>query len=85
MVYNESSPLETKVISQRFELPNSASIETYLASEGYVAIKKCVEMTPEAIIDELKVSSLRGRGGAGFPTEMKWSTADDGQADLYHL
>jgi NADH-quinone oxidoreductase subunit F len=73
MRYNEPSPLETKVISQRFDLPNSASIDTYLANDGYVAIQKAVGMTPEAIIDELKTSSLRGRGGAGFPTGMKWS------------
>jgi NADH-quinone oxidoreductase subunit F len=73
MRYNEPSPLETRVISQRFDLPNSTSIDTYLANDGYVAIQKAVGMTPEAIIDELKTSSLRGRGGAGFPTGMKWS------------
>jgi NADH-quinone oxidoreductase subunit F len=73
MIYNEPSPLEVKVISQRFTLPNSASVETYLATDGYVAIRKVLEMTPEAIIDEMKASSLRGRGGAGFPTGMKWS------------
>src|SRR5438270_5667449 len=73
MIFNEPSPLETKVISQRWTLPNPESIETYLANDGYVAIRKALEMTPEAIIDELKISSLRGRGGAGFPTGMKWS------------
>ncbi len=73
MIYNEPSPLETKIISYRFELPNSTSIDTYLANDGYVAIQKAIGMTPEAIIDELKASSLRGRGGAGFPTGMKWS------------
>src|SRR3954469_17476067 len=73
MRYNEPSPLEVRVISQRFDLPNSASIDTYLANDGYVAIKKVVEMTPEAIIDVLKASNLRGRGGAGFPTGLKWS------------
>ena len=73
MRYNEPSPLEVRVVSQRFDLPNSVSIDTYLAHDGYVAIKKCVEMTPEAIIDVLKASSLRGRGGAGFPTGLKWS------------
>jgi NADH-quinone oxidoreductase subunit F len=72
-LYNEPSPLEVKVISQRFSLPNSASIETYLANDGYVAIKKVLQMTPEQIIDEMKASNLRGRGGAGFPTGMKWS------------
>ncbi len=71
--YNEPSPLEVKVISQRFTLPNSASIDTYLATEGYDGLKKAIAMTPEAIIDTLKASNLRGRGGAGFPTGMKWS------------
>ena len=72
MLYNEPSPLETKVLTKRFELPNSASVDTYLASEGYEAFRKAAAMTPEAIIDEVKKSNLRGRGGAGFPTGMKW-------------
>ena len=71
-LYNEPSPLEVKVVSKRFGLENSASIETYLATEGYVALKKAIGMTQEQIIDEVKASSLRGRGGAGFPTGMKW-------------
>jgi len=73
MVYNEPSPLETKIISQRWTVENPAAIDTYLATDGYVAIRKALEMTPEAIIEELKASSLRGRGGAGFPTGLKWS------------
>src|SRR5580693_7554622 len=73
MLYNEPSPLETKVLSRRFGLPNSASLDTYLANEGYVAFKKAAGMTPEQIIEEMKLSNLRGRGGAGFPTGMKWS------------
>ena len=72
-LYNEPSPLEVKVVTKRFGLPNSASIETYLATEGYVALKKAIGMSQEQIIDEVKVSSLRGRGGAGFPTGLKWS------------
>jgi NADH-quinone oxidoreductase subunit F len=73
MRYNDPSPLEVRVISQRFDLPNSASIDTYLANDGYVAIKKVLGTTPEAIIEELTTSALRGRGGAGFPTGLKWS------------
>ena len=73
MIYNEPSPFETKVLTKRFSLPNSAAIDTYLANEGYQAFKKAIGMTPEQIIDEVKASSLRGRGGAGFPTGMKWS------------
>src|SRR5450432_1907671 len=71
--YNDPSPLEVRVISQRFQTPNSASMDTYLATEGYDGLKKAIAMTSEAIIDTLKASSLRGRGGAGFPTGMKWS------------
>src|ERR1044071_8519732 len=73
MLYNEPSPLEVKILTRRFELQNSASIDTYLASDGYKAFMKAVGMTPDEIINEVKVSNLRGRGGAGFPTGMKWS------------
>src|SRR5580693_2536257 len=73
MLYNEPSPLETRVLTRRFGLPNSASIDTYPAHDGYKAFSKASGMTPEAIINEVKISNLRGRGGAGFPTGMKWS------------
>src|SRR5256884_7261592 len=73
MLYNEPSPVETKVLSKRFGLPNSASLDTYLATDGYKAFHKAIGMTPEQIIEEVKTSALRGRGGAGFPTGMKWS------------
>src|SRR5579864_1428547 len=73
MLYNEPSPLETRVLTRRFGLPNSESIETYLANDGYQAFLKASKMTPEQIIEEVKISNLRGRGGAGFPTGMKWS------------
>src|ERR1700686_4049366 len=73
MLFNEPSPLETKVLTRRFGLPNSATLDTYLATEGYQAFLKAAKMTPEQIIEEIKVSNLRGRGGAGFPTGMKWS------------
>src|SRR6202789_1365815 len=72
MLYNEPHPLETRVLTRRFGLPNSASIDTYLAHDGYKAFTKASAMTPEAIIGEVKISNLRGRGGAGFPTGMKW-------------
>src|SRR6202035_1761451 len=73
MLYNQPSPLETKVLSRRFGIPNSASLDTYLALDGYQAFKKAAGMKPAEIIEEVKVSNLRGRGGAGFPTGMKWS------------
>ena len=72
MLYNEPSPLEVRVLTRRFGLPNSASIDTYLATDGYKALEKAFYMTPDEIIEEVKTSNLRGRGGAGFPTGMKW-------------
>ena len=52
---------------------NPEDIEEYIAVDGYQAIGKVLtEMTPEQVIDEVKKSGLRGRGGAGFPTGLKW-------------
>ena len=51
------------------------SIDDYIASGGYKALKKALKMTPQEIIEEMKTSGLRGRGGAGFPTGKKWETA----------
>src|SRR6185369_17570475 len=62
------------VVSRRFGLPNSKSIDTFLAHEGYKGLEKALkEMTPDQITEEVKKSALRGRGGAGFPTGLKWS------------
>lgn len=72
MRYNPPSPLETPVLSRRFRLPNSQSIDTYLANDGYKGFEKATGMTQDEIIGEVKTSILRGRGGAGFPTGLKW-------------
>jgi NADH-quinone oxidoreductase subunit F len=68
------NPLEIPLISKRWGIPNSRNIDIYLQNEGYQALDKALkQMTPEAIVEEVKKSGLRGRGGAGFPTGMKWS------------
>ncbi len=72
-LYNEPSPLETRIVSKRFGLPNSHTLDAYLATDGFKAFRKARGMSPEQIIDEVKASALRGRGGAGFPTGLKWS------------
>jgi NADH-quinone oxidoreductase subunit F len=65
---------ETPVISRRFGIKDSHKIDVFLQHDGYKALEKALrEMTPATIIDEVKKSNLRGRGGAGFPTGMKWS------------
>lgn len=72
-MYNEPHPAEVRVLTRRFHLPHSQSIDTYLANEGYQGLQKALAMTPEQVIEEVKASGLRGRGGAGFPAGLKWS------------
>jgi NADH-quinone oxidoreductase subunit F len=71
---HERQPGEIPVISKRWGIENSTKIDVFLQNGGYQALEKALkQMTPESIIDEMKKSNLRGRGGAGFPTGMKWS------------
>jgi NADH-quinone oxidoreductase subunit F len=71
---HERHPAETPLISRRWGIKDSHKIDVYLNHGGYKAVEKALrEMTPESIIEEVKKSNLRGRGGAGFPTGMKWS------------
>jgi len=66
--------LETPLISRRWGMKDSHKLDVYVSQAGYKALEKALkEMTPESIIEEVKKSNLRGRGGAGFPTGMKWS------------
>ncbi|HLH06342.1 MAG TPA: NADH-quinone oxidoreductase subunit NuoF [Terriglobales bacterium] len=67
-----SHPAEVKVVSKRFG-KGAANIDRYLELDGYKAVQKALGMDPDAIINEVKTSALRGRGGAGFATGMKWS------------
>jgi NADH-quinone oxidoreductase subunit F len=67
-----SHPDEIKVISKRFG-KGAANIDRYIELDGYKAVRKALEMQPDAIINEVKNSGLRGRGGAGFNTGLKWS------------
>ncbi|MDO5299164.1 MAG: NADH-quinone oxidoreductase subunit NuoF [Clostridia bacterium] len=62
------------------------NIEEYIAFDGYKALGKCLtEMTREQVIDEILKSGLRGRGGAGFPTGMKWKFAYNSQSDKKYV
>ena len=65
---------------------NPEVIEEYIAMDGYAALAKAVtEMTPQQVIDEIKESGLRGRGGGGFPTGIKWSLAAANEADQKYV
>ena len=70
-----SHPDEVRVLSRRFS-QGAADIDKYLELDGYKAVRLAIsqgEAMPGWIIDTMKASGLRGRGGAGFPTGMKWS------------
>jgi len=64
---------ETVLLSQYFGDAGAKSYDGWVKRGGYEGLKKAVGMTPDAIIEEMKASGLRGRGGAGFPTGLKWS------------
>ncbi|MBR3212586.1 MAG: NADH-quinone oxidoreductase subunit F, partial [Firmicutes bacterium] len=67
---------QQRVVLRHCGLIDPENIDEYLAVGGYEATKKVVtSMTPEEVIEEIKVSGLRGRGGAGFPTWFKWNAA----------
>ena len=67
-----SHPDEVKIVSKRFGL-GATNIDRYCELDGYQALQKALGMQPEAIVNEVKNSGLRGRGGAGFNTGLKWS------------
>jgi NADH-quinone oxidoreductase subunit F len=64
-----------KFLLKNIESPNSADIDEYMKVGGYKNLSKALEQDPKAVLEEVKKSGLRGRGGAGFPTAMKWSFA----------
>jgi NADH-quinone oxidoreductase subunit F len=61
------------VLTARWGDPEAVGIDRYLETGGYRAVEKALSQSPEAVIEEVKTSGLRGRGGAGFPTGTKWS------------
>jgi NADH-quinone oxidoreductase subunit F len=68
-----SHPQETVVLSKHFGDAGARTFKGWVERGGYEGLRKALAMTPEALIEEVKASGLRGRGGAGFPTGMKWS------------
>ncbi len=65
--------------------PEVRNLENYLKLGGYEGLKKALSMEPDSIIEEVKRSNLRGRGGAGFPTGLKWSFMPKGEGQKYFV
>jgi NADP-reducing hydrogenase subunit HndC len=81
---NEKKQL--RIATRNSGLIDPESIDSYITVGGYQALAKCLaEMTPQQLIEEIKKSGLRGRGGAGFPTGVKWGFAAKYQSDVKYV
>ncbi len=69
----------------RVGITDPLSIDDYLAHEGYAGLHNALSMTPEQIVQQVTESGLRGRGGAAFPTGIKWNTVRNAQADRKYI
>jgi NADH-quinone oxidoreductase subunit F len=76
-VQSQVAPDYEPVLTQYVFTPNGHTLDHYLQHQrGYEGLKKALAMTPEQVIEAVKASGLRGRGGAGFPTGLKWQFVD---------
>lgn len=77
---------QTRIALRHCGIINPEKIEDYTAWDGYQALEKVLKtMTPEQVIEEIKLSGLAGRGGAGFPTWFKWNAARQSQGETKYL
>jgi len=82
----EPSTKEVRVVLRNVGKINPLDIEDYIAEDGYIALGKVLtSMTPDDVIEVLKESGLRGRGGAGFPTHLKWTFARRSKSDQKYV
>ena len=74
-----------KILLEHVDVPGIQGYEVYRQKGGYRSVEKALKMAPNDIVEEVKKSGLRGRGGAGFPTGMKWSFIDKKSGRPRHL
>jgi NADH:ubiquinone oxidoreductase subunit F (NADH-binding) len=72
---------EKRVVLQNCGVIDPKDINSYLAVDGFKALKKALKLPPEKVIEQIKTSGLRGRGGAGFPCGLKWELARKAQGN----
>jgi NADH-quinone oxidoreductase subunit F len=78
-------PRETPVLSKHFGDAEAPTYKGWVKRGGYEGLKKALALSPAAVIDEVKNSGLRGRGGAGFPTGLKWSFMPKEKKKIHYL
>jgi NADH:ubiquinone oxidoreductase subunit F (NADH-binding)/NAD-dependent dihydropyrimidine dehydrogenase PreA subunit/(2Fe-2S) ferredoxin len=76
---------QVRWISGKCGIINPESIDEYVAVGGYRGLKKCLNRAPEETIEDLRKANIRGRGGAGFPTYIKWNICKDQQSDVKYV
>ena len=76
---------QVRWISGKCGIINPESIDEYMTVGGYQGLEKCLNRKPEETIEELKKANLRGRGGAGFPTWIKWNICKEQQGDIKYV
>src|SRR5580692_1916274 len=76
---------QTRLTFARCGVINPRSVEDYRAHDGYKGLKRALSLGPDAILAEVTASGLRGRGGAGFPTGIKWKTVAQAKADRKYI
>ena len=82
----DSNKKQLRIALRNCGFINPESIDEYIARDGYMALGKCLsEMTPESTIREIKESGLRGRGGGGFPTGLKWEITSREKSDQKYV
>lgn len=71
------------VLLRNVGVPDSRELKTYESRGGYAALRKALQMDPQAVVDEVKAANLRGRGGAGFPAGIKWGFLPKDRTQTY--
>lgn len=80
-----SNTVYKNLLTSRFGKINPGSIDEYVSSGGYTALKKALSMTGDEIINEVKTSGLKGRGGAGFPTGLKMDSVKQAEGNPKYI
>ncbi len=83
---HDFQPKQSRIVLRNCGVIDPENIEDYIAHGGYQALKKAIfDLTSEQVLDEMKKSGLRGRGGAGYPTWMKWKFTRDQKAEQKYI